>query len=54
MIGCGIGVRGAKRIGEMLEKNASLMTINLDGGCPLIISSSSNMFLVEDVHPKRE
>ena len=29
MIGCGIGVRGAKRIGEMLEKNASLVEINL-------------------------
>ena len=29
MIGCGIGVRGAKRIGEMLEKNESLVDINL-------------------------
>jgi hypothetical protein len=30
MIGCGIGVGGAKRIGEMLEKNASLMELNLN------------------------
>ena len=29
MIECEIGVRGAKRIGEMLEKNASLVEIDL-------------------------
>ena len=31
MIGSGIGVRGAKRMGEMLEKNTSLMTIDPSG-----------------------
>ena len=31
MIGCEIGVRGVKRVGEMLEKNESLVDINL--GC---------------------
>jgi Ran GTPase-activating protein (RanGAP) involved in mRNA processing and transport len=31
MIGCGIGVRGAERIGELLEKNKSLVEINLEG-----------------------
>jgi hypothetical protein len=29
MIDCGIGVKGGKRIGEMLEKNESLVDINL-------------------------
>jgi len=29
MIDCGIGDEGAKRIGEMLEKNESLVEINL-------------------------
>jgi hypothetical protein len=49
-------VRGAKRIGEMLEKNASLMTINFSGEFPLNIPHSSGVieyYLVEDVHPKR-
>jgi hypothetical protein len=35
MAGCGIGARGAKRIGEMLEKNASLKKIKLGGERPL-------------------
>jgi hypothetical protein len=55
MIDCRIGVRGAKRIGGMLEKNASLMTINFSGEFPLNIPSSSGVieyYLVEDVHPK--
>ena len=43
MIGCGIGVRGAKRIGEMLEKNASLVEINLHGEFPLNIPHSSGV-----------
>ena len=43
MIGCGIGVRGAKRIGEMLEKNESLMKIDLGGECPLNIPHSSGV-----------
>jgi hypothetical protein len=29
MIGCGIGIEGAKRIGEMLGKNTSLMKLEL-------------------------
>jgi hypothetical protein len=37
IIGCGIRVRGAKRIGEMMEKNESLMTIDLEGEFPLNI-----------------
>ena len=41
MIGCGIGVRGAKRIGEMLEKNESLVEIDLGGEFPLNIPHSS-------------
>jgi hypothetical protein len=41
MIGCGIGVRGAKRIGEMLEKNESLVEINLNGEFPPNIPHSS-------------
>jgi len=43
MIGCIIGVRGAKRIGEMLEKNASLVEINLEGEFPLNITHSSGV-----------
>jgi hypothetical protein len=43
MIGCGIGVRGAKRIGEMLEKNASLVEISLGGEFPLNIPHSSGV-----------
>jgi hypothetical protein len=35
MIGCGMGVRGAMRIGEMLERNASLMTVDLMSECTL-------------------
>jgi hypothetical protein len=31
MIGCGMGDEAAKRIGEMLEKNGSLMKLNLCG-----------------------
>ena len=33
MIDCEIEDGGAKRIGEMLEKNESLMKINLSGEC---------------------
>ena len=43
MIGCGIGVRGAKRIGEMLEKNASLVEIDLGCEFPLNIPHSSGV-----------
>ena len=43
MIGCGIGDEGAKRIGEMLEKNASLVEINLEGEFPLNITHSSGV-----------
>ena len=43
MIGCEIGVRGAKRIGEMLEKNASLVEINLYGEFLLNIPHSSGV-----------
>jgi hypothetical protein len=43
MIGCEIGVGGAKRIGEMLEKNESLMTINLQSEFPLNIPHSSGV-----------
>jgi hypothetical protein len=35
MAGCGIGAIGAKRIGEMLEKNASLKKLKLDCERPL-------------------
>jgi hypothetical protein len=31
MIECGIGASGAKRIGEMIEKNASMKKLNI--GC---------------------
>ena len=41
MIGCEIGVRGAKRIGEMLEKNESLVGIDLECEFPLNIPHSS-------------
>ena len=41
MIVCGIGVRGANRIGEMLEKNASLVEIDLRCELPLNIPHSS-------------
>ena len=41
MIDCGIGVRGAKRIGEMLEINASLISVDLRGKSLLNIHSSS-------------
>jgi hypothetical protein len=41
MIGCGIGDEGTKRIGEMLEKNESLMEIDIGGESPLNIPSSS-------------
>ena len=41
MIECDIGDEGAKRIGEMLEKNASLVEINLEGEFPLNITHSS-------------
>ena len=43
MIDCGIGVRGVKRIGELLEKNASLVEINLSGEFPLNIPHSSGV-----------
>jgi hypothetical protein len=33
--GCDIGARGAKRIGEMVEKNASLKELNLTCERPL-------------------
>jgi hypothetical protein len=38
---CGIGVKGAKRIGEMLEKNESLLKLDLWGAIPLNSHSSS-------------
>ena len=41
MIECGIGVRGAKRMGEMLEKNESLVEIILGCEFPLNIPHSS-------------
>ena len=41
MIECGIGDEGAKRIGEMLEKNESLMEISLECEFPLNIPHSS-------------
>jgi hypothetical protein len=43
MVGCGIGVRGAKRIGEMLEKNESLVEIYLMCEFPLNIPHSSGV-----------
>jgi hypothetical protein len=43
MIDCGIRVRGAKRIGEMLEKNESLVEIDLGGEFPLNIPYSSGV-----------
>jgi hypothetical protein len=53
MIVCGIGARGAKRIGEMLEKNASLETLNLRCESPFTSHTSFHfdpMCLVADVH----
>ena len=41
MIECDIGDEGAKRIGEMLEKNASLVEIDLQGEFTLNIPHSS-------------
>ena len=41
MTDCGIGASGAKRMGEMLEKNASLKTIDLSCENPFNIHSSS-------------
>ena len=41
MIDCRIGVRGAKRIGEMLEKNESLVEIDLQGEFTMNIPRSS-------------
>jgi hypothetical protein len=35
IIGCEIGAIGAKRIGEMIEKNASLKKLKLDCESPL-------------------
>ena len=43
MIDCGIGVRGVKRIGEMLEKNESLVEIDLRCELPLNIPHSSGV-----------
>jgi hypothetical protein len=43
MIGCRIGVRGAKRMEEMLEKNESLVEISLGGEFPLNIPHSSGV-----------
>ena len=40
MIGCEIGDEGAKRIGEMLEKNESLVEIDLQCEFPLNIPHS--------------
>jgi hypothetical protein len=44
VIGCGIGSEGAKRIGEMLEKNGSLMKLQLFGEIPM--DSHSHSILV--------
>jgi hypothetical protein len=43
MIDCRIGDVGAKKMGEMLEKNASLMKIDLQGEFPLNIPHSSGV-----------
>ena len=43
MIGCGIGDEGAERIGELLEKNKSLVEISLGGEFPLNITHSSGV-----------
>jgi hypothetical protein len=43
MIVCGIGVRGAKRVGKMLEKNESLVEIDLGSEFPLNIPHSSGV-----------
>jgi len=43
MIVCRIGDEGAKRIGEMLEKNESLVEINLGCEFPLNIPHSSGV-----------
>jgi len=39
MIGCGIRAEGAKRIGQMLEMNGTLIHLNLEGEIPLNIHS---------------
>jgi hypothetical protein len=44
MIECGIGARGAKIIGEMLEKNTSLKILNLRCEIPFNIHSPSISF----------
>ena len=43
MIECGIGDEGAKRIGEMLEKNESLVEIDLQCEFLLNIPHSSGV-----------
>ena len=43
MIVCRIGDEGAKRIGELLEKNKSLVEINLGGEFLLNIPHSSGV-----------
>ena len=39
MIGCGIRDEGAKRMGQMLEMNGTLIHLNLEGEIPLNIPS---------------
>jgi hypothetical protein len=54
MIDCGIGVKSAKKIGEMLEKGSSLTKLNLWGENPLNIRSSSvgiKWISLAHVHP---
>jgi hypothetical protein len=54
MIECGIGGEGAKRIGEMLEKNGSLVELHLFGKSLLSSHSSSLAVicaLLADWHP---
>ena len=54
MIGCGIGVKGAKGIGEMLEINGSLMKLNLRGESLMNIHSFHSLITyawMEYVHP---
>jgi hypothetical protein len=43
MTGCGIGAIGAKRIGAMLEVNASMKGLSLFGENLLNIHSSSSL-----------
>jgi hypothetical protein len=43
MIVCGIGAIGAKRIGEMLERNASLEILSMGGENMLNSHSSSSL-----------